>query len=60
MPELSLTDREHALLAELLDAAYRNLKEEIADTDTSTFKEELKEREHLIESLVTKVSGPRS
>ena len=57
MPELSLTDQEQALLLELLDGTYRDLKMEISNTDTSTFKDQLKEREHLLENLIAKVSA---
>lgn len=57
MPEISLTDEEHTLLRELLDMSYRDLRQEIADTDTSTFKDQLKAREHVLESLLSKLGG---
>lgn len=47
-----------ALLRELLDAAYRDLKGEIAHTDNSTFKRQLRDRERMLTELLDKVGGP--
>jgi hypothetical protein len=57
MPTVSLTEQEHALLVELLDFSYRNLKEEIGSTDTITYRDQLRERERLLESLMAKVAS---
>jgi tRNA (guanine37-N1)-methyltransferase len=52
-----LSDEERALLAELLDADYRELKEEINKTEGYDYKEALKARERLLESLLAKVGA---
>ena len=57
MPTVSLTEQERALLVELLDFSYRNLKEEIGSTDTPAYRDQLHERERLLESLMAKVSA---
>jgi hypothetical protein len=56
---LTLSDEERALLVELLDNDFRNLKEEIGRTDTSSFKEELRVREATLLGLIEKVTGSR-
>ncbi len=53
--QLDLTDAEQELLANLLDNAMRDLKEEIYHTETYDYKEQLKEREALMVGLLTKV-----
>ena len=55
---LTLSDEERALLAELLDADYRELKEEINKTEGYDYKEALKARERLLESLLAKLGAP--
>jgi hypothetical protein len=57
--DLTLSDEERALLVELLDNDFRNLKQEIGHTDTSTFKEELKVREATLLGLIEKLTGSR-
>ncbi len=52
---LELSAEERELLAELLDEDLRDLKMEIADTDSSTFKQRLKVRERLLLGLLQKV-----
>ena len=58
MPEINLTDEELGLLRELIDMSYRDLRQEIVDTDTSTFKDQLKTREHVLQALLGKLGGP--
>jgi DNA-binding MarR family transcriptional regulator len=53
--QLELTDAEQELLANLLDNAMRELKEEIYKTETYDYKEQLKEREALLVGLLTRV-----
>ena len=55
---LTLDDEQRALLRELLDSAYRDLRYEIADTDNSRFKDELREREAEVGALLDLVGGP--
>ena len=55
---LDLNDEQEGLLRELLDEAYRDLRYEIADTDNSEFKMQLRKREAQIGELLDKVGGP--
>ena len=55
---LDLDDVQEGLLRELLDEAYRDLRYEIADTDNSEFKTQLRTREARIGELLDKVGGP--
>ena len=55
---LDLNDEQEGLLRELLDEAYRDLRYEIADTDNSEFKMQLRKREAQISELLDKVGGP--
>jgi hypothetical protein len=52
---LELSAEERDLLAELLDGAVRDLKMEIADTDSSTYKLRLRARENVLLALLRKV-----
>ena len=54
---LMLTDDERALLADLLDSSYRDLKSEIANTEGFAFKEELKAREALLLGILERLTG---
>jgi hypothetical protein len=59
---IQLTDSEQAVLLDLLDRAYRDLKEEIYKTETFAFKLGLRRRAALIERLLdelTPSSRPR-
>ncbi|MGD9791986.1 MAG: hypothetical protein AB7V43_00790 [Acidimicrobiia bacterium] len=47
-----------ALLRELLDHEYRNLKYEIADTDSSEFRAALKARREVLRSVLDLTGGP--
>ena len=48
MIHLELKDDEAALLKETLDSALKNLSYEIADTDTSDFRDQLKARREVL------------
>jgi hypothetical protein len=54
---LTLSDEERALLADLLDSDYRDLKQEIANTEGFEFKEELKAREAMLLGILERVTG---
>ncbi len=61
--QLELTTDERALLANILDQALRDLKEEVYHTETMEYKEALKKREQLLQGLLRKLgaeanSGP--
>ena len=46
------------LLREVLDSAFRDLRYELADTNNSKFKAELRDREHALRELLDLVGGP--
>jgi len=52
MMQLEIGSEERSLLIDVLDSAYRNLKEEINKTETHHFKDELKAREAILLSLL--------
>jgi hypothetical protein len=56
--ELHLDEHEYDVLRELLDSAYRDLRMEIADTDNSVFKANLRARRDTVQSLLHRVGGP--
>lgn len=56
--KLSLDEGHSRVLRELLDAAYRDIKVEISDTNVSTYKHELREREVVIREILTDLGGP--
>ena len=56
--DLSLDDGQHELLREVLDSAFRDLRYEVAQTDNSRLKEELRAREATLKSILDKVGGP--
>lgn len=58
MPDVSLTDDEVALLAELLDQTLADMRYEIADTDNSRFRDEMRERYARIEAIAAKLGRP--
>ena len=55
---LELDTIQLALLRELLDHEYRDLKYEIADTDSSGFRAALKTRRDMLRSVLDLVGGP--
>ena len=54
---LELTAEEHALLAELLDQDFRDLKEEIGKTEAYDYKQHLRTRERILAGLLQKVQS---
>jgi hypothetical protein len=56
--DLALTEEQRLLQQTILDREYRDTRWEIADTDRSTFKEELRERNALLRSILDLVGGP--
>lgn len=55
---LDLDDDQAALLRQLLDEAYRDLRYEIADTNNSKFKEHLRQRKAQLSGILDMVGGP--
>lgn len=55
---LQLGPEQVELLREILDSTYRDLRYEVADTDNSKFKEELRTRERAVGELLDLVGGP--
>jgi len=55
MMQLEIGSEERSLLIDVLDSAYRNLKEEINKTETHDFKDELKAREAILLSLLDQI-----
>jgi hypothetical protein len=56
--ELQLDESQAALLQEVLDRAYRDLRFEIGDTDSRDYKRELMEREQALRAILDRVGGP--
>lgn len=46
------------LLREILDSTFRDLRYELADTDNSTYRAELRDREAALAELLDLVGGP--
>jgi hypothetical protein len=55
---LHLEPEQAELLREILDSAYRDLRYEVADTDNSEYKRQLRERERALRDLLDLVGGP--
>ena len=55
---LELDEGQVGLLREVLDITLRDLRYEIADTDNSRFRDELKEREQALRDLLAPLGGP--
>ncbi len=55
---LNLETAQADLLREILDSAYRDLRYELADTNNSTFKAGLRDRERVVRELLDLVGGP--
>ena len=53
--QLEIRTEEKALLADILDTAFRDLKEEINKTEAHEFKAQLKMRESMLVSLLDRV-----
>ena len=56
--DLTLSDDQVALLREVLDQTYRDIKFEIADTDTRGYKAALKARESELVAVLAMFGGP--
>ena len=57
MASIDLASDELTLAVELLETAYRDLKEEVYKTEGLSSKTELKERERRIRAIIDKLSG---
>ena len=55
---LTLDASQVELLREILDSTFRDLRYEVANTNTSTYKAELRERERAVRELLDVVGGP--
>jgi hypothetical protein len=55
---LQLDSAQVALLREILDSAFRDLRYEVADTNNSQYKQQLREREQALSGLLGLVGGP--
>jgi hypothetical protein len=55
---LQLDSTQMGLLREILDSAFRDLRYEIADTNNSRYKQQLREREEALSALLDLVGGP--
>jgi hypothetical protein len=56
--QLTITEAQRAILQEVLDTTYRELRYEIADTDNSSYKAALRQREEEIRAVLDLVGGP--
>ncbi|MCU0273688.1 MAG: hypothetical protein MUE34_10680 [Acidimicrobiales bacterium] len=56
--ELHLDETEVDLLRSILDREYRDSRMEIADTDNSRFKEELRGRNARVRAILDRLGGP--
>ena len=52
---LQLDDNERAMLLELLEASLGNLSYEIFDTDRSNFKDQLRERRDVLQTIALRL-----
>jgi len=57
MPTIDLTDDEVALLLDILHESYTDLRYEIYDTDTSSFKERLRAHRDVLEGILAKLGS---
>ena len=56
--DLRIDDAHVGLLRDVLDAALRDLRFEIADTDNAQYKQQLRERESVLRDLLEPLGGP--
>lgn len=54
---IELTHDERTLLGEVLESAYRNLRQEIGSTEGTEFRRALKAREEMLHQLLEKLGG---
>ncbi len=57
MIHIDLSEEERDMLAEVLEAYLSDLNYEIADTDTSTFRDQLKLRRTTLEKVLAALKG---
>lgn len=57
MASVELTKDEIDLVMEVLESAYRDLREEVYKTEEHHYKEQLKQREARLEALLSKISA---
>jgi hypothetical protein len=55
---LQLDAAQAELVREVLDSAFRDLRYEVADTDNSRYKRQLRDREQALRELLDLVGGP--
>jgi hypothetical protein len=55
---LQLDAAQAELMREVLDSAFRDLRYEVADTDNSRYKRQLRDREQALRELLDLVGGP--
>jgi hypothetical protein len=55
---LQLDAEQVDLLREILDSTFRDLRYELADTNNSQYKQQLRERERALKELLDLVGGP--
>lgn len=58
MRTIDLSPEEEQLLEETLDYTLSDLRMEIADTDSSAFKEKLRGRKETLNSILSKLKQP--
>ena len=56
--DLHIDDAHVGVLRDVLDAALRDLRFEIADTDNAHYKQQLRERESVLRDLLEPLGGP--
>jgi hypothetical protein len=54
---LELTDDEAVLLRRVLDGAYRDLRQEVAHTDSPAFRRDLRADEELVLAMLDRIGG---
>ena len=57
---LVLSAEERVYILDTLEHAFKDLREEIHHTHTSTFKDELKVKEEMVRQLITKLKAPEN
>ncbi len=55
--QIALSEEERQTLVEMLNDALPNLREEVYKTESFNYREQLKRREELLKSLLTRLSA---
>lgn len=55
--ELALSEEERTVLAEILQEALPNLREEVYRTESFDYREQLKQREAVVKDLLTRLGA---